>query len=143
MKRFLPYILIILLAFAGLVNAVLIHEKTAGSIVAPCFIVQGCDTVLHSVYARAFGEPLSVWGMIYYGLIIIFSIGYMVDKKEYLRHMLMAIIAIGFACSLYFLYLQIFILKTFCSYCLLSLIDTVALTFLMGWGMRGRSKESK
>ena len=141
MKRSTLYILILILAFAGLVNTILIHEKTSGVIAAPCFIVQGCDTVLHSVYARAFGEPLSVWGMVYYGLIIIFSIGYIIGKKEYLRRMLMTVIAIGLACSLYFLYLQIFVLGTFCSYCLLSLIDTVALTFLMGWGMRIRSQE--
>ena len=141
MKRFLPYILIILLAFAGLVNAVLIHEKTAGSIAAPCFIVQGCDTVLHSVYARAFGEPLSVWGMVYYSLLILLAVGYLIEKKGFMPYVLGGIVAIGLACSLYFLYLQIFVLGTFCSYCLLSLIDTVALTFLMGWGMRGKNDQ--
>lgn len=90
-----------------------------------------CDLVLSSPYAILFGMPLGILGIIYYGIILALSL----DKIK--RAALLT--PIGFIASAYFVFLQLFIIKAICWYCMLSALSS-ALLFILGlWVLLRRS----
>lgn len=82
----------------------------------PCTITHGCETVLSSQYATAFGLPLAVWGVGYFTLVIISAL--LANHYALWRRLLMALLSLGAVGSLGLLAIQIFILHNICQYCL-------------------------
>ena len=93
---------------------------------AVCGSSLGCSTVLGSAYATIRGIPTAAFGAVAYftvfSLTILAAFGY-----ARMRGLLMVVVGLMFAASLYFLYLQAFVLHAFCPFCLFS----AALTFLL------------
>jgi uncharacterized membrane protein len=96
-----------------------------------CFLVEGCNVVLESGYALIFGIPVSLLGLMYYSLIFIGIIFYNFSRKASLIKNISIFTVVGFLASIWFLYLQAFILKEYCSYCLVSALASILL-FLLG-----------
>ncbi len=82
--------------------------------------------MLGSPYATIRGIPTAAFGAVAYftvfSLAILGAFGY-----GRMRTFLAVVVGLMFAASLYFLYLQAFVLHAFCPFCLLS----AALTFLL------------
>lgn len=72
---------------------------------------------------KIFGMHISVYGIIYYVLLMFFSL-YIVKKVRVIIIPLL-IAFIGLLFSLYFLFYQAFVIKGFCIFCLFSLICTI------------------
>ncbi len=79
-----------------------------------------CNIVLESIYAKVQGIPLSYLGLLYYTAIIILITRLHAARKIHLWLLLRGIITCGFLASLYFVYLQLVVLRTICPYCMLS-----------------------
>ncbi len=95
-----------------------------------CLITQGCEIVLTSQYSKIVGVPLALIGLLFYaGMFIIVNL---IDiyQNKYLLKLLVAGGVVGFASSLVFLYLQLFVLKALCFYCLLSFGSSTTLLML-------------
>jgi uncharacterized membrane protein len=125
-------------ALLGLADAVyLTSQHYAGSYVR-CAIVTGCNEVLGSAYATAFGFPVAAFGALAYftvfSLSILSAFGY-----SFARSLRVPVVALMLAATLWFLYVQAFILGKFCSYCLLSAILTVTLACIVVAGRLRRS----
>ena len=116
----------------GFLDATYLTISHYSGLVLPCTIVQGCEIVLHSAYATLFGIPVALLGAIYYALVFLFTLAYF-DTKNHrlLRHVAFGT-TLGFAFSLWFLYVQAFLLHQFCQYCLLSALTS---TILFAAGM--------
>jgi uncharacterized membrane protein len=120
-----------LVALVGMADAAyLTIEHLAGNSVR-CMVVSGCDEVLQSRYATvAGGVPIAAVGLAAYftifSLATLAAFGY-----DGARKLLTPLVAVMFLATLWFLYLQAFVIKAFCTYCLISATVTTVLTLLV------------
>jgi len=118
-------------ALVGLLDAsYLTVEHMTGQSVR-CMIVTGCDEVLQSKYATvAAGIPVAAFGALAYfavfSLATLAAFGY-----DGARRLVAPLVALMFLATLWFFYLQAFVIHAFCAYCLLSAAVTTTLTSLV------------
>ena len=123
--------LVALVALVGLVDAsYLTAEHLSGNSVR-CMIVSGCDEVLQSSYSTiAGGVPVAAVGALAYfaafSLATLAAYGY-----EGARRLLVPLVAVMFLATVWFVYLQAFVIRAYCVYCLLSAAVTTTLTLLV------------
>lgn len=92
-----------------------------------------CHTVVNSDYSKLFGVSLETLGMIYYGLVSIFYflIIFLPETLPIiLINSLIALSLIAFLFSIYLIFVQIFILKSGCFWCIISTIISVLIFIL-------------
>lgn len=117
-----------LLSVVGLVDSLYLTVTHYTNALVPCNFTKGCDTVLQSSYSEIFGIPLASLGIIFYVVVLGASVFFIQHKKF---HSWLSIWGfIGFGSSLYLLFIQAFVLKAFCQYCLLSALSS-SLIFLI------------
>ena len=117
-------------SLVGLGDAIyLTVEHVAGRSIK-CTLVSGCSEVLSSQYASVGGIPLALIGALAYftvfSLATLAAFGYRGIGK-----LLTPVVALMFVTSLWLIYLQAFVIKAFCQFCLLSAIVTFILTGLV------------
>ena len=120
------YIAAALLSLLGIADALyLTIEHVTGQSVK-CTIISGCSEVLSSPYAVVAGFPLAAIGAAAYftvfSLATLAAFGYRVAGT-----LLTPLIIAMFFVSLWLIYLQAFVIREFCQYCLLSALITTAL----------------
>ena len=95
-----------------------------------CTLISGCGEVLRSKYAHLGPIPLASIGatayFIFFSLAILAAFGY-----GFARPLLLILVTIMFLTTLWLLYLQAFVIRHFCQYCLLSAAVTIVLTVLV------------
>mgnify|MGYP001609963985 CR=1 FL=1 len=96
-----------------------------------CYIFEGCDKVTTGPYSVIFGIPVSLLGVIYYFSVFITTILYFDTKGNFFLRALSIFPVAGFLASLWFLYLQLFVIKAICFYCVISAV-TSTLLFILG-----------
>ena len=115
-----------IVALLGLADATFLTVGHLTGDDAVCGSALGCSTVLGSAYATIRGIPTAAFGAVAYftvfSLAILAAFGY-----GRVRGFLVIVVSLMFAASLYFLYLQAFVLHAFCPFCLFS----AAVTFLL------------
>lgn len=108
--------------------AYLTVEHYRGSI-PPCTI-KGCEIVLTSAQSEIAGIPVALFGSLYYLALLILAIAYL-DGKKSLINLAAKLTPLGFIASLYFVYLQLFVIHNICQYCMAS-AATSTLLFIAG-----------
>jgi len=131
------YIVAALLALIGIADALyLTIEHVTGQSVR-CTIISGCSAVLSSPYAVVAGIPLAaVGGAAYFtvfSLAILAVYGYRFAGK-----LLLPLVGAMFLVTLWLIYLQAFVIREFCQYCLLSALITTALLVVVLISRRAR-----
>jgi len=86
-----------------------------------------CDAVLASRYSKLLGVPLAYWGLAYYLTLFFLAVVYLDFKHKIIFRMIEMAIFSGFFVSLILFYIQAFILKAFCIYCLISEVAVFAM----------------
>jgi uncharacterized membrane protein len=130
------YVVAALLSLLGLADALyLTIEHVTGQSVR-CTIVHGCSEVLSSPYAVVAGIPLAAVGAAAYftvfSLAILTLFGYRIAAT-----LLLPLVGAMFLISLGLIYLQAFVIREFCQYCLLSALITTALLVVSLIARRG------
>lgn len=93
--------------------------------------LEGCETVLNSTYSEVFGIPLALLGLIFYGIMFLALLWYFArPNKKVLKAASLLPIA-GLLASLYFVYLQIFVIQSICAFCMIS-AGSSTLLFILG-----------
>lgn len=112
----------IILAFIGLIDAGYITVKyyTGGEVTCP--ITGGCSDVLTSAYSQIAGLPVSVYGLLFYTTVLFFAFLYLDMRKVWMEKLMPLIGLIGFLFTLWFVYLQLFVIEAICFYCMISAI---------------------
>lgn len=124
------YVVVVVLSLVGLADAIyLTIEHITGESVR-CTIIAGCSEVLSSSYAVIGGVPVAMIGafayFIVFSLAILFLFGY-----KFTRPPLLILVAGMFIATLWFVYLQAFVIRAFCQFCLLSAaVSTLIAIFL-------------
>ena len=131
MKRF-GVAVILVLAFFGLADSLYLAQHAANGTPLLCNIqnFSGCNIVAGSQYARIFGIPLAEFGVVFYGALFILAALELVLFNRLVRRMLQVVALVGILASLYFTFLQIFIIGAVCIYCFVSALITLLVLIL-------------
>lgn len=97
----------------------------------PCLTSGNCDLVTSSTYSKIAGIPVSLLGVFYYLATTIAMILYIDKKKPLFLKAALSFVGIGFLFTLWFVYVQLFILHAVCLYCMGSALSTTIL-FIVG-----------
>ena len=124
------YTAVAIVSLIGLADATyLTIEHITGQSVR-CTIIAGCSEVLSSRYAAIGGVPLAMIGAAAYftvfSLATLAAFGY-----RFAGSVLNLVVAMMVLVSLWLIYLQAFVIQSFCQYCLLSAAVTFVLALLL------------
>ena len=108
------------LSFIGFADAAYLTILRYLGQVPPCSLTSGCETVLTSKYAVVGEIPVSVFGSFFYLAVFFTAIAALSFESESLLRVAAILAGVGFMASLGLFYLQAFIIKAFCFYCLVS-----------------------
>ena len=122
----------LLVTFVGFADAAYLTAKHYLGEIPPCSIINGCETVLTSPYATIVGNiPIALVGAVYYLTLIVGGIAYLDTKNKTVLAATAYFTTTGFLTSAILVFLQIFVIKALCLYCLASAI-TSTLLFVLG-----------
>ena len=97
------------------------HAITGKEVACWWFPKEWCRRVQYSSYSRTLGIPNSFLGLgMYIAILVLLT---MISGASAPPWLLQAIVAFGFAFSLYFTYIQAFVLKAFCTWCVISAVN--------------------
>jgi dihydroorotate dehydrogenase subfamily 2 len=128
MLKYLPYSLVICGIIGILDSGYLTYEHFL-NVTPPCSTgaFADCGKVLQSSYAKIFGFPLALLGLIHYSLFTILSATQIITKKRSLSFAILVLSLVGFMSSLYFVYLQLIVIKAICLFCMISALNSAIL----------------
>jgi uncharacterized membrane protein len=116
-------------AIAGIADAVYLTVSHYTAAAVPCSITGGCETVLSSNYAELFGFPLALYGALAY--FAAFSLAVLTAFGRHQLWKLFGILSFFMAAfSIWLIYVQAFILRAFCQFCLFSAATSLLLFFI-------------
>jgi uncharacterized membrane protein len=117
------------IALLGFIDAVYLTTKYySGNI--NCSIISGCQEVLSSQYSAIVGIPLALLGALYYLFVLIAAIVYIDSRNKWALKIISIFPTIGFLFSIWLTYLQAYVIKAFCQYCILSALTSTILFIL-------------
>ena len=116
-------------SFIGVLDTLyLIYHKLKGTDVACLFFPkEWCHTVQYSPQSKTLGIPNSYAGFGMYIAILVLTYLYTAGSIAFWP--LQAIITFGFLFSMYFTYIQAFVLRAFCTWCVVSAINFIVMFF--------------
>lgn len=91
----------------------------------------GCDEVQNSKYAYFLGIKNSLYGILVFAVLTLATLVHMKKPKEHTRLIINWGILLGSLVAIYFLILQIFIIKAFCQWCLVVDVGMIVALGLM------------
>lgn len=121
----------LILSFLGFLDATYLAVKHYLGTPINCSILEGCEKVATSPYATIGGTPVALLGAIYYIAMFLLIVAYFDTKRETILSFVARLTPIGFLASVWFVYLQLFVIKAICLYCIISAITSTAL-FILG-----------
>ena len=129
------YLIAAIVSLIGLGDAIYLTIQDITGESLRCTIISGCSEVLSSKYAHVGPVPLAAIGafayFVFFSLAVLAAFGY-----GFLRPLLLILVSFMFLATLWLLYLQAFVIRHFCQYCLLSAAVTTILTVLVIMGSR-------
>jgi len=123
--------LFLVLAVIGFADSAYLTAEHISGDVPPCSVVNGCEQVLTSEYATLGNVPVSAFGAVYYVVLIVLMVAFLDTGRRLALHGAAWLTTGGFLASVYFLYLQVFVIHAFCQFCLLSALTSLGL-FILG-----------
>jgi len=120
---------LIALALIGFsVSAYLYYSKSHNKKIQ-CFIGHDCDDVVKSKYGTTFGVENTLGGMLYYAMIFAYGILLLFNRNLFIGGFVYYAIVIAGICSVlfsaYLTGMQVFVLKKWCEYCIVSTVVSV------------------
>jgi uncharacterized membrane protein len=114
----------------GLADSIYLTVEHLSGRSVRCTITSGCSEVLSSAYATVRGYPLAGLGALAYfavfSLATLAAFGYKGMGK-----LLLVLVGVMFLTTLWLFYLQAFVIRHFCQFCLLSALVTTTLLVLV------------
>jgi len=124
--RTILYTVVAIVAVGGLADATYLSVQALTGETLSCGGSPDCFKVLGSSYAKVGGVPVALLGAFAYFCVFTFAI-FAAFGYARARTFLIPTIGAMFLATLWFLYVQAFVLHAYCRYCLLS----AAMTFLL------------
>jgi uncharacterized membrane protein len=114
----------------GIINTIYLSYHVIKGTPVYCLFLppEWCEKVQHSKYSKTFGIPNPYLGLGMLSVILVLLLLYSQGTLSLVPAM--GLISFGFLFSLYFLYIQLFIIRAFCTWCVVSAIIFSALFIL-------------
>lgn len=129
-RKWIPYALLVV-SFLGFIDATSLTIDHYTEATLPCTFTHACQVVTTSEYSEIIGIPVSLLGSLYYLSIFLGTCLYFEVKSSKLLRILSLATITGFIASLWFVYLQLFVIKAICQYCMLSAASS-SILFALG-----------
>lgn len=122
--------LIAVLALIGLFVAMYLWFFKLGIIGSLTCKIDGCEKVNTSPWAMFFGQPVAMWGVLYY--VAMFVVAYASTLERFATHprvpaVLVVLTGWGVLFSAYLTYLELAVIHAVCMYCVISAILVVVM----------------
>lgn len=124
-------ILFLAVAVIGFADATFLTAKSYLGGTIPCAILNGCEEVVTSQYSKIFGLPVALLGSVYYLLIAVLTLIYLDSGSYRFLGAAARLTVIGLLASIWFIFLQVFVIHALCLYCLVS-AGTSTTLFILG-----------
>jgi len=122
---------IFLLIFAiSLISSIILTSNASTGV---CTIGGSCDTVNNSPYGHLFGIKNSVYGIFIFSFMIALTLFHMNRPTKQTRILIHFAVILGSLIAIYFLYMQFFIIRVFCTYCLIVDFGLLISLIFMFW----------
>lgn len=121
------------MSLLGIADAWYLAEHAITDTALSCGIdgaLSGCNVVAQSPYSHFFGIPLGLYGVAFYGFVLIFSLISWKKESVRLRQGLAMVATAGILASSYFLGLQVFVIEALCIYCIGSFVISFGIFLL-------------
>lgn len=123
--------LVFALSLAGFfVSSFLFYEYNFSLSVA-CPIGNGCDIVRTSPYSTFLGISIPVLGIAYYLTMTVLAAHQSSRNSRLVVRLQATLAALAFLFGLYLTYLEGFVIKAYCTWCLISFIISIAILILI------------
>jgi uncharacterized membrane protein len=123
----------------GLADAIYLTIQHITGESVRCTITSGCSEVLGSPYAVMFGIPLAELGAVaYFTVFALATLG--AFQYKFAGRLFTVVVLLMFVMTLWLVYLQAFVIRHFCQFCLLSALVTTTLAVLALIAERSSSK---
>ena len=129
-RTIIVFTVVALISLAGLADATYLTVQNLAGETAICGGSADCFRVLGSVYSKIAGIPVAAIGTVAYFAVFTFATFAAFGYRR-ARTFLAVTVLMMFLSTLWFLYVQAFLLHAFCRYCLFSAAITFFLTGLM------------
>ena len=131
---------LIVLSSIGLLNAFYLTWIKLANQVAQCAGIGDCEAVNSSPYSEIGGIPIALLGAA--AFLVILLVLLFEERNETLREngplLVVAISLVGVFYSVYLTYLEVYVIKAICPYCVLSALVLVALLILSWQRLRAQ-----
>lgn len=126
-------IAVFILATCGFFIAKHIYQKKRASQPFVCPIKFDCHSVVNSDYSKFIGIPVEILGMLYYGLLSLSYFALLFLSFVWPPYAIIALVGlslVAFIFSAYLIWVQMFAIKKYCSWCIVSAIISATIFFL-------------
>jgi uncharacterized membrane protein len=89
----------------------------------------GCSAVQYSAYSHTFGVDNTILGIIGFSIITALSIITVIKYNYWISRIMLAGFTISGSLAIYFIYLQIYVIHSYCTYCLI--VDGLSIILLL------------
>lgn len=131
----------IIFSVVGLADASYLTAKHYLGSAIYCPVFGDCEKVITSSYSAIFGVPVSLLGALYYFTFLVLTILFLDTKNEKIMSFAARVSVLGLAASVWFSFLQFFVIKAFCPYCLVSAGTSAALFILGALWLKSKSQK--
>jgi len=122
--------IIALLSFIGFLDASYLTASHYGAAELICGASGGCDTVTTSSYSTVLGIPVALGGAVYYFSVLILSLLFIDTKNKKFLLPIVFLTPLAFLSSVWFVYLQLYVIEAICYYCMGSALTSTILFLL-------------
>lgn len=92
-----------------------------------CLVFTGCETAARSAWSEIGGVPVALAGAAYYFAVLLLSVLAIERGSKKLLFAAALLTPLGFLASIFFVYLQIFVIGAICLYCIVSAVSSTLL----------------
>lgn len=113
----MKYKLLLIIFIISLISSIILLSISNGNSNS-CEPDNGCSSVQNSKYAYLFGISNSIYGVFLFAFLSLITFMEIIKPTQIKRLLIDSGAIIGFFIALYFIFLQIFVIKAFCKFCL-------------------------
>lgn len=131
-------LLLIFLVAIGLIDSIYLSVKSVNGSSLICSITHGCEKVLNSQFAHIGPVPVAFLGVLFYLILLVLLL--LKNNWKIRNFSLIYIISLmGALGSIWFIALQIFVLKAYCQYCMVSDVNMILIFLGLCFGSTKRN----
>lgn len=125
-RKWIPWALIAV-SFSGFIDAAYLTAKHFKGEPPSCVLFSGCDVVAASPYSTIGPLPVALLGLLFYLSVFFVTLAYFTSRNAKFLKLVFLISLPAVLFTVYLVFLQIFVIKAICIYCMFSAAVSVSI----------------